>query len=187
MGPGNSPCGYACTGRTHNVACMAARAGISEARSTGGWPGFAGALPGTSREASMPPLRCATRKQLAAPFLSWLVSDGPNCTSLCRFYGYLIAFDAQGKFIGLSAEGPAAAWPEDVRTREVRAEPAAMVELVREWTARRPEAMLGVIWYRLPVEGERLNWPWRTLARSSWPGVSLCRSSMPAYAGLNPV
>ena len=79
-------------------------------------------------------------------------------------YGYQLAFDGQGRFAGLSAEGPAREWPEDHQVREVRADASAMAALVREWTTRRPRAMQGLIWYRLPVAGDRLNWPWTTLA-----------------------
>jgi len=79
-------------------------------------------------------------------------------------YGYRLAFDGQGRFAGLSAEGPARDWPEDYQVREIHADASEMAALVREWTARRPRAMQGLIWYRLPVAGDRLNWPWTTLA-----------------------
>ena len=79
-------------------------------------------------------------------------------------YGYLLAFDAQGRFAGLSAEGPARAWPTNYAVREVSADPAAMAGLVSAWATNRPAAMRGLIWYRLPVEGDRMNWRWPTLA-----------------------
>jgi hypothetical protein len=78
-------------------------------------------------------------------------------------YGYLLAFDAQGRFAGLSAEGPARAWPTNYATRELRANPAALASLVGAWTSNRPSALRGLIWYRLPVEGDRMNWRWPTL------------------------
>lgn len=79
-------------------------------------------------------------------------------------YGYVTAFDPGGNFVGLSAEGPARQWPEGTRTREVRADPSALSGLIRQWTDDRPERMQGVIWYRLPVRGDRLNWTPPTLA-----------------------
>ena len=79
-------------------------------------------------------------------------------------YGYVLAFDPAGKFVGLSAEGPARAWPADSLAREVRAQPEDMAGLVREWTRDRPRTLRGLIWYRLPVAGDRLNWSWPTLA-----------------------
>ncbi len=79
-------------------------------------------------------------------------------------YGYLLAFEPGGKFIGLSAEGPLRKWPEGSTLREVRAQPASVAGCVRTWSRERPEALRGIIWYRLPVAGDRLNWSWPTLA-----------------------
>lgn len=79
-------------------------------------------------------------------------------------YGYLTAFDAGGRFVGLSAEGPSKTWPASVRLREVRANPLELAQLVRLWAANRPAAMRGVIWYRLPVADDSLNWRWPTLS-----------------------
>src|SRR5260370_34547670 len=41
-------------------------------------------------------------------------------------YGYLVAFAANGRFVGLSAEGPAKSWPADAKLREERSDPVAM-------------------------------------------------------------
>ncbi|MDB6031605.1 MAG: hypothetical protein JWM16_1943, partial [Verrucomicrobiales bacterium] len=79
-------------------------------------------------------------------------------------YGYMVAFDKAGRFMGLSAEGPAPNWPGSTRLREVRSSPESMTALVRAWSVDRPSAMTGLIWYRLPVEVDRLNWGWTTLA-----------------------
>jgi len=38
----------------------------------------------------------------------------------------------------------------------------AAAGLVREWTRERPEELAGILWYRLPVAGDRLNWPMPT-------------------------
>jgi len=78
-------------------------------------------------------------------------------------YGYLVAFAPEGRFVGLSAEGPARSWPVNARLREVRADPLALARLVQMWTTNRPPAMRGVIWYRLPVADDTLNWRWPTL------------------------
>jgi hypothetical protein len=79
-------------------------------------------------------------------------------------YGYLTAFDAEGRFIGLSAEGPSKTWPAGVQLREVRANPVELAQLVQLWATNRPAAMRGVIWYRLPVSDDALNWRWPTLS-----------------------
>jgi len=78
-------------------------------------------------------------------------------------YGYLTAFDAGGRFVGLSAEGPSKTWPAGVQLREVRANPQELAQLVQLWATSRPAAMQGVIWYRLPVADDTLNWRWPTL------------------------
>jgi hypothetical protein len=79
-------------------------------------------------------------------------------------YGYLLAFDAAGRFAGLSAEGPDRNWPAGAQLREARTDPVAMAQLVAAWNASHPAAMRGIIWYRLPVEGDTLNLRWPTLA-----------------------
>lgn len=79
-------------------------------------------------------------------------------------YGYRLIFDASGKFLALAAETLPASLPANVRMREVQSDPAAMAELVRHWASERPAALRGIIWYRLPVRGDQLNWPWPTLA-----------------------
>jgi hypothetical protein len=78
-------------------------------------------------------------------------------------YAYLIAFDENGIFKGLSAEGPSLDWPAGATVRTLCADPAAMADLVGGWSADRPRCMTGLIWYRLPVSGNALNWRWTTL------------------------
>jgi hypothetical protein len=79
-------------------------------------------------------------------------------------YGYRVAFDGGARFVGISAEGPAPNWPEGVRVQELHADPVAMEALVRAWAEDRPTVLQGVIWYRLPVAGDSLNWSWSTLS-----------------------
>lgn len=78
-------------------------------------------------------------------------------------YGYLCAFDEKDRFLGLSAEGPRPDWPTGTRLKEIRSDERSIAGLVREWTAQPPPGLRGVIWYRLPVDGDRLNWSWPTL------------------------
>ena len=80
-------------------------------------------------------------------------------------YGYLMAFDSNGNFAGLSAEGPMRNWQPGMQLREVRSDSTALAALVRSWSVERPELLRGIIWYRLPVEGDALNWSWPTLSR----------------------
>jgi hypothetical protein len=102
-------------------------------------------------------------------------------------YGYVMAFDAKGQLLGLSAEGPRKNWPATAELKETRADPIGMAELVQEWTVSRPAALRGVVWYRLPVADDILNWQWPTLsaivaARS--PRMSLRAEPRRVEAGL---
>ncbi|MEY4488296.1 MAG: hypothetical protein RIQ79_804 [Verrucomicrobiota bacterium] len=80
-------------------------------------------------------------------------------------YGYEAAFDPRRhRFLGLAADGSARAWPADAIIRTVRADPATLANLVSGLQRHHPAALTGLTWYRLPIFGERLNWPWPTLA-----------------------
>jgi hypothetical protein len=78
-------------------------------------------------------------------------------------YAYLVAFDERGNFAGVAAEAPPPAWASHARVQEVRSDPAEMAALVNHWSKRRPAGLKGIVWYRLPVEGDRLNWGWPAL------------------------
>ena len=79
-------------------------------------------------------------------------------------YGYLVGFDSDGRYLGVSAEGPSVSWPAGATLRAARADAASLARLISDWRADRPAAMRGVVWYRMPVDGDRLNWSWPTLA-----------------------
>lgn len=79
-------------------------------------------------------------------------------------YGYRVAFSTNGTYLGASAEGPLPAWPAGTRFGELTADPDTLAPLVARWSTNRPSALQGLIWYRLPVETDRLNWRWPTLA-----------------------
>lgn len=79
-------------------------------------------------------------------------------------YGYVVGFDRDGRYLGLSAEGPARVWPDNAKLRTVRADAPAMATLVAEWTRQRPANLTGIIWYRLPTRDDTLNWRWETLS-----------------------
>jgi hypothetical protein len=78
-------------------------------------------------------------------------------------YSYLAAFDPNGKLIGLSAEGPLLSWPQGIAVRAARSDPTVMAGLVQDWIGNRPRELAGILWYRLPVAGDRLNWTLPTL------------------------
>ena len=102
-------------------------------------------------------------------------------------YGYLLAFDKSGRFVGLSAEGPSKSWSADVQTREVRADPLEMARMVQAWSTNRPSTLRGIIWYRLPTIVDNFNWRWPTLGAivgSRFPRESFRGEARPVEKGL---
>jgi hypothetical protein len=78
-------------------------------------------------------------------------------------YTYLVAFGADGQFAGLAAETGRVTWPVGTPVRAMSADPLAMSSLAIFWAANHPAALRGLIWYRLPVAVDNLNWRWPTL------------------------
>ena len=78
-------------------------------------------------------------------------------------YGYQLAFDTTGKFVALSAEGAPAAGPPGSQIRTVRSDVATISRLARKISAIKPRGCTGIIWFRLPVADDRLNWNITTL------------------------
>lgn len=79
-------------------------------------------------------------------------------------YGYLIAFDSMGKYVGLSAETLPPDWPTASSVEEAWSNPKSMADLVNGWERQHPCCMRGLIWFRMPVQGDRMNWSWQTLS-----------------------
>jgi hypothetical protein len=78
-------------------------------------------------------------------------------------YSYIVAFNSTGKFFGLAAE-PGRTWPDGTQLREMNSDPLAMGSLVSFFQTSAPPSLRGIIWYRLPVAVDNLNWRWPTLA-----------------------
>jgi hypothetical protein len=116
-----------------------------------------------------PPRQIADTRRLTDPVRAaqWVEQAGrlgvPFRVALPT-YAYLVAFDALGKTRGVSAEGPSSRWPADAQVVRWEADPGELAQLVAQWSRERPAAMTGVIWYRLPVAADTLNWRWPTLA-----------------------
>ncbi len=82
-------------------------------------------------------------------------------------YGYRVLSGAGGAPLALLTDGsprPMATIGEVAAVDDVRADPAAMAGLVRAWTADRPKDLAGLVWYRLPLASDELNWSRGTLA-----------------------
>ncbi len=79
-------------------------------------------------------------------------------------YGYRVIFDGAGKFTALVAEGAQSTLRSGFQERLVEADPQAMAATMRMLRAAPPANLRGVVWFRLPIPTDRLNWPWLTLA-----------------------
>ncbi len=76
-------------------------------------------------------------------------------------YHYLVAREP-GHGGSLAAE-QAPAHARIDRFDRVGPDPVALAELISAWTEDRPAALLGLVWFRLPVEGDRFAWSWPAL------------------------
>lgn len=105
-----------------------------------------------------------TDPQRAIDWVEKAASAGVPFRVALPTYTYLVAFDQTGKPCGISAEGPSSTWPRAAKIVRWEADPADIASLVARWQKDRPALLQGVIWYRLPVATDTLNWRWKTLA-----------------------
>lgn len=81
-------------------------------------------------------------------------------------YGCEVWFGPDGKVIDVISEDAAPHGVVPYRRSFALADPVESAKLIREWTVDPPAGLQAVIWYRLPVEGDRRNWPWLTLQQA---------------------
>lgn len=73
-------------------------------------------------------------------------------------YGYVLGFDASGeRFIGLASEA-SRDWPSQAKLRIVRSDPVTMSKLAQQLRSEQLPQARGIIWFRLPIEDDRLAW-----------------------------
>ncbi|MDB6075722.1 MAG: hypothetical protein JWO89_3362, partial [Verrucomicrobiaceae bacterium] len=53
--------------------------------------------------------------------------------------------------------------PTGAHLVEAASSPVVALKLLQRWQQNRPPGLTGIIWYRLPVEGEKRNWSWPQL------------------------
>jgi len=78
-------------------------------------------------------------------------------------FGYAVVGNPKGAYV-VYAESMT---PDDLPaavTRWVRTDPGEMADLIRQWQADRPAMMTGVIWFRLPIATDVMNWRPATFA-----------------------
>ncbi|MEO7098717.1 MAG: DUF3142 domain-containing protein [Luteolibacter sp.] len=75
-------------------------------------------------------------------------------------YRTVAGYGADGRKIGAYSDSVRLAWPPGTTIREYATDLDAMAALVASWQACHPEHCSGLLWYRLPVDGDRQNCPW---------------------------
>jgi hypothetical protein len=78
-------------------------------------------------------------------------------------YRTLTGYDGAGHKLGSYSDAVRPSWPPGTIIREYATDPDAMAALVASWQTAAPAHCKGLLWYRLPVDGERNN--------SSWPAL----------------
>ncbi|MEW6238185.1 MAG: DUF3142 domain-containing protein [Candidatus Omnitrophota bacterium] len=78
-------------------------------------------------------------------------------------YGYQLIFDENGAFAAIASEDAPDSLPANYRTRAVFAEPEAIIPLLESLQRDPPASLVGAVWFRLPVDSDRMNWTWPTL------------------------
>jgi hypothetical protein len=81
---------------------------------------------------------------------------------------FYLALPAYGSALIVGGEGPPlveseAPLPVAGQRRELTADPRALAGLIQRLGERRPERLAGLIWFRLPLPGDRRAWPLATL------------------------
>jgi hypothetical protein len=77
-------------------------------------------------------------------------------------YSYRVGFDPGGNLVGLSAESEQVAWPSASTIERAGADSLELAAWVNLIQRNRPRGLSGLIWYRLPVAGDQMNWSRRT-------------------------
>lgn len=90
-------------------------------------------------------------------------------------YSLEVGFDGDGAFVGLGAERRVD-WGPSVTVKRLDPETRALAALIARLEQARPPELVGLIWFRLPVQGDRLNWPmvtWRRVLAGGIPRPSI--------------
>jgi len=78
-------------------------------------------------------------------------------------YGYEVAFSKSGKFLGLRAEGNPIPWGKDVSCNTEMVDPSEIFTFTQYLKDNKPQYLLGIHWFRLPLKSDEFNWDIKTL------------------------
>ncbi|MFV8750553.1 DUF3142 domain-containing protein [Nannocystaceae bacterium ST9] len=120
----------------------------------------------------MPPTRAGTRElidpEAARAAVERAATLGRPFRVALPTHHYLVARDSGSLLVEAPARARLAAEqapadPSRERFDRAGPDPDALAELIAEWTDDRPRELIGVVWFRLPVAGDRMAWSWPTL------------------------
>jgi hypothetical protein len=77
-------------------------------------------------------------------------------------YQCVVLLDGNGKRVDVISEGALPLANPGLRAIPVTSDPQALAALVAELKTHHSRLLTGIIWYRLPVDTDRMNWPWST-------------------------
>ncbi|OYV05007.1 MAG: hypothetical protein CFE26_13865, partial [Verrucomicrobiales bacterium VVV1] len=77
-------------------------------------------------------------------------------------YGCEVWFGPDDKVMDVISEDRGPEGKSPARRSFSLADPIESARLIREWNQNPPPGLNAVIWYRLPIDGDRRNWPWQT-------------------------
>lgn len=77
-------------------------------------------------------------------------------------YTSLVTLSPEGRISIFSENDPPLPHgdPSGWKIHRVSADPSALASFVRELSASPPPHLTGIVWYRLPIDTDRRNWPW---------------------------
>ncbi|MFT6792960.1 MAG: hypothetical protein ACJAR1_000948 [Rubritalea sp.] len=76
-------------------------------------------------------------------------------------YRHAINYGQDGTVLSIASEGHYQQTSYEVAS----ADPFQLSLLIQRWQEQRPMLMQGIIWYRLPVSTDRMNWTWDTFQK----------------------
>jgi len=77
-------------------------------------------------------------------------------------YSCIVQLDTEGRLVSVVSEDTTAISSKAVYHIPGSADPDALATLVAELNQSAPKSLRGIIWYRLPVDTDRMNWSWPT-------------------------
>ena len=84
-------------------------------------------------------------------------------------YSYTLLFDADSQRVAVTAEqgrvAPIGASAEPLRTEQLRADPAAVAQVVAALNQAHPTELEALVWFRLPTSQDHNSWSMETLTR----------------------